>query len=226
MWLRKRAWLFLCLFSSTIVLAEEARNYQIELVVFENLDLSNRQSEIWPTQLNFTLPSNMVELGSGNDLKFGFRPVAGTKLTQEIKNLEASNNYRILLHSSWRQPGLDAQAALPVHLSATIVVPSNDPAIPGSPVVETQKVLDGYIKIILAKYLHADVDLIYHDVSNTPSPTPLPPVLPAASPSLKLSETNLPPIFELKQSRKMRSKELHYLDSPVLGMLIYIIPLQ
>ncbi len=33
-----------------------------------------------------------------------------------------------------------------------------------------------------------------------------------------------PPVFRLHQSRRMRSRELHYLDHPVLGMLVVARP--
>jgi len=31
-------------------------------------------------------------------------------------------------------------------------------------------------------------------------------------------------VYQFKQNRKMRSKELHYIDNPVFGLLIYVTP--
>ena len=31
-------------------------------------------------------------------------------------------------------------------------------------------------------------------------------------------------VYLFKQNRKMRSRELHYLDNPVFGMLVYVTP--
>jgi Peptidoglycan-binding protein, CsiV len=194
--LRKIGLVILLAWTSAAGMAEEAKNYSVEVVVFENLDPAAHQSEVWPTQVNFPLPAPLLELGSGNEIKHGFRslPQTSAKLAQEIKQLEASGHYRILHHRYWRQPGLEVNAALPVRLKADVTS--------GTPPKTITMQLDGYVKVILGKFLHADIDLIFHDRDSTSAP-----------------------VYRLKQSRKMRSKELHYIDSPVLGMLIYITPI-
>jgi hypothetical protein len=40
-----------------------------------------------------------------------------------------------------------------------------------------------------------------------------------------MENTTQPVVYHLKQTRRrMRSRELHYLDNPVLGMLVLITP--
>lgn len=194
--LRKIGLVILLAWTTTAGLAEEAKNYSVEVVIFENLDPAARQSEAWPNQVNLQLPTSLLELGSGTETRYGFRPLSlsAGKLTPDIKELEASGHYRVLRHSYWRQPGLESNAALPVRFKAEISS--------GVPPKAITMELDGYVKIILGKFLHADVDLIFHD-----------------------RDSKSAPVYRLKQSRKMRSKELHYIDSPVLGALIYITPI-
>lgn len=206
--------------------AEEPRNYQVEIVIFENLDPAAHQAEQWPTQVQLQLPAPIVELGSAADNKSGFRllPSSSFKLNQDAQQLTDSHNFRVLLHTAWRQPGLEQQVALPVHLSksmpadtsAAVVHDTTAPAKPAS----GNKQLDGYLKLMLSKYLHAEVELIYHDITPPAVNTPAAPIDSATQAGTAA------PVYHLREIRKMRSKELHYIDSPVLGMLIEVFPLQ
>ncbi len=57
--------------------------------------------------------------------------------------------------------------------------------------------LDGTIKVSVKRYLHADLDLLLKNGNG----------------------------YRLQASRKMRSKEIHYIDHPKMGVLILITPL-
>lgn len=59
--------------------------------------------------------------------------------------------------------------------------------------------LTGTIKVSLAHYLHLNADLLYTAGPEGPS-------------------------VRMKQSRRMRSREVHYLDSPVLGIIVLMTP--
>ena len=96
---------------------------------------------------------------------------------------------------------------------------SADTGSPQTTSAPGESILKGYIKIILSRYLHADVDLAYTTglVQQTPSifgADFLQPEIPA------------PTIYRLAQTRRMRSGELHYLDHPALGILIQITPVE
>lgn len=221
--------------------AEEVRYYDIELIIFESLDTAARQSENWKSDINRPIPELAIELDKPYpgplspqyDPKLTFKPLAQSELQllNEEKQLTDSRQYRILLHSAWRQPGLEAAVALPVHLnrsfiSDTPVQHSVLPADPNMPRVnlplpvvatQTRTVLDGYIKIILSRYLHADVDLVYS------TGLPLAPQTVVANPAMEAPMTQ-PIFYRLTESRRMRSKEIHYLDHPVLGILLLVTP--
>lgn len=220
--IRKISLLILSLWVISPAQADEPRNYAVEVVVFEHLDMTARQNEQWPTQATLTLPSPLVELGSGIESKFGFRQLSrnNLRLAPEVRLLEESKNYRVLVHTAWKQPGLEVANAVAVRLKRELPPLAEAPAGYDN----TPKSLDGSIKIILGRYLHAEVDMQYRDASSitTPTPTTVPLAIPTDA---RLITTKTTPVYTLKQSRKMRSKELHYIDSPVLGVIVQIFPL-
>lgn len=234
--------ILLCLLAfAPSVDAEDTRYYDVEVVIFESLDNVARQSENWKSDINRPIPELAVELDQPYpgpipqqyDPKLTFKPLAQSEfqLLNEVKLLTDAKQYRILLHSAWRQPGMEATVALPVHLNRAFLsetpvqhsVMPVDPNMPRAnlplPVVATQTrtTLDGYIKIILSRYLHAEVDLIYS------TGLPLSPQTVVANPSIEAPVIQ-PVIYRLLESRRMRSKELHYLDHPVLGVLLLVTP--
>ncbi|MGK0173549.1 MAG: hypothetical protein ACI9W2_005297, partial [Gammaproteobacteria bacterium] len=63
--------------------------------------------------------------------------------------------------------------------------------------------VDGSIRVWRTRYLHIDADLLY-----------------------RLGyDGNGPGEFRMEQHRRMRSRELHFLDHPMFGVLIYISPI-
>lgn len=62
--------------------------------------------------------------------------------------------------------------------------------------------IDGTVRLSRARYLHLEADLMYHFTGGFGGPSN----------------------FRLKESRRMRSKELHYLDHPMFGMLVRVKP--
>jgi hypothetical protein len=98
--------------------------------------------------------------------------------------------------------------------------------------------LDGTLRVHRARYLHVQADLLYYrpldgDVgaampsADNAGATPV-----ADSPDTALIEQLLaeedtaPRLFRLTESRRMRSRELHYLDHPLFGMLVEAWPVE
>jgi len=222
-----------------IVQAEEIRYYDVELVIFESSDPAARQSEVLKKNLASEPPPVFIELDQpypgpippefDPSLTFKSLPESAYVLSEEVKLMQESKNYNILQHIAWRQPGMDVKQSLPIHLHREFVyrVPAASLATnPDMPAInlpqpsigeQSRSILDGYIRIVLSRYLHAEVDLSY-TIINTP------PV------QITEGQDNLPPEqaeplhYRLTQSRKMRSKEVHYLDHPLLGVIITVNP--
>lgn len=227
-------------------IAEEVRYYDIEMIIFESLDPAAKQSESWKHEASMEVPPLAVELGQPYpgpipkefDPKLAFKVLTSNQLqlTEEAKLLSASNNYRILLHTAWRQPGMDADTALPVHVNLSFIetaavtpnqlarpLPTQPGALAPSSDTQTRSILNGYVKIILSRYLHADINLMY--TTNIPMTVSAPaPLSPGDNPEIKPIQTTQPTVYQLSQTRKMRSKEVHYIDHPVIGVLVLATP--
>lgn len=63
--------------------------------------------------------------------------------------------------------------------------------------------MTGTVKVYVQRYLHMDLDLLLQ-TNNGPSPG----------------------VFRMQEHRRMKSKELHYIDHPMLGALVRITPVQ
>jgi len=106
--------------------------------------------------------------------------------------------------------------------------------------------LDGSVRVVVRRYLHLYADLYFTTpvqwdelrtdvVRSEIEPLPLAAQLPgdagmAAAGMAQLPETAIGPdgeavlSYPLRQHRRMRSRELHYLDHPVVGLLIQVVP--
>ena len=235
--------------------AAETRYYDVEVVIFETRDPVALRSEHWPQTLNEETPSAWIELGlpfTGDlpdefDPRYTFVPLPedNYQLNQEVKTLEEAEGYRVLMHLGWRQPGMDRQRAIPVRIqrlippvegaepTAEVAAPAiAEPGVePGVISVETAEApvplpdsqymeLRGFIRIALARYLHVSTDLSYQVYDDSPA------VDPAEGEFNPEEAAPGDPIYHLHQTRRMRSKELHYFDHPVLGALILITPFE
>ena len=233
--------------------------YNVEIVIFE--DLSNRytNSEQWPiiippsdnAILNNGSSNNTVDNYSntfttpgsiqGNNRDTTIENALDNKnienpdnnsvihVTHETSNelaayvdkLNRSKRYHILIHQSWQQKGLDSDAAISIQIDSRKGQNKKDIAIfnteNGTTMTNESSAtsnVTGSIKLILGRYLHIHTDLLYQRLRknyelNTPS-----------------TYHNIFDEFEIRSQRRMRSKELHYLDHPLLGTLILVMPIE
>ncbi len=233
------------LFSFAATAEENMRYYDVEVIIFENLDPAARQSEVWPLQATIDLPEHTVELGqpvlsdwlpAETDKRFSYKllPASQFQLNEQLEKLSADENYRVLLHTAWRQPGLSRKLALPVHFKRTIAalpelntIESNNPdsaytaASPSATGVPHE--LEGLLRVTLARYLRLEAELLYHAQATEQQQTDNPFVVLDTDDSQ--TGLNNKQVIHVKQvRRRIRSNELHYLDHPVLGLLLKITP--
>ncbi len=224
-----KKYLVLAIFSilsfSAQTAAGEVRYYDVELIIFENLDEKDRLSENWPTSIDQTLPESekMIEIGHPypgripREYKpsYTFKPLSRNhyRLGEAARRIESSPHRRVLLHTAWRQPGMSGEEAINVHIKKTIPAASGETS--NTAFANETGELEGYIKVILSRYLHVDADIAFR-------------AQPKNTDVFDFSEeTKEPVVYRLKQlRRRIRSTELHYLDNPVLGMLITMRPVE
>ncbi|MDO6461672.1 CsiV family protein [Granulosicoccaceae sp. 1_MG-2023] len=193
-----------------------AQDYLVEIVLFENLDPGNDAP--YSGKLYYPMTGNAIGINSPAAVSAGFRSAAGSAgMNAIVGRLNSSGRYRVIDQLAWQQPGLAAAEARAIRLSygspMTVYVPADavaedglitalqpgviDSSIDLKPVSTHQ--LDGTVTISLGKYLHIDANLVMLNETGTDS-------------------------ARLRQHRRMRSKEIHYLDNPRFGLLVLITP--
>ncbi|TDY02970.1 CsiV family protein [Thiohalophilus thiocyanatoxydans] len=206
---------------------EEVRYYDVELIIFEHLGQRGRESEIWPSSVEQGLPESEVMLELDRpfpgpipdnydpSLTFKSLPTSEYRLNDAAKKIEESSTRRVLMHTAWRQPGMSDKEALNVHLSRTIPASAEDAEETETALQGKRGELEAYIRVILSRYLHVDADIMLRTRPETNRF------------EFFIEEADEPVVYQLKQlRRRIRSTELHYLDHPVLGMLITMHPVE
>lgn len=246
----------------------EAPRYDVEVIIFKNIQV--------PKSREFVLPvsspgkdEKMLVLSSASSVraanKLGYEIISGDqyRLTDVANKLVESSRYELLLHTAWRQPGLEQERALPIWVRGGRVYGNEYTSIDSQmeflesmpradginadgtnyefdeqtlesielQLLEQQGTqrhqglyeLEGKITIGLSRYLHAHTDLVFRrprlsiDPETTNSPQQR--ALAAYSADTLILNNHI-----LRERRRMRSKNLHYLDSPEFAMLILITP--
>ncbi|TCS42635.1 CsiV family protein [Reinekea marinisedimentorum] len=161
------------------------------------------------------------------------------KLADELAALTRGTRYELLYHQVWNQPVPDRNSVVPIHIQ-------------GGEKFGRQYELQGYISLYVERYLHlsTDLHLIEYQISNDPFSVIKDEEfqLPTLNLQSQNSFSNLllnddSPFSnqinqqtnefyisvkdaQLKERRRMRSKEIHYLDNPEFGMLVLITPIE
>jgi hypothetical protein len=199
---------------------------------------SNTPSIIPSPYLSFISQLSLFE----NDVKQGsYRaiPPEGFELGKEAAILDRNPKFNLVLHESWQQVVPPRAAPLQIYVAA------NNPA----------NSLQGLISITLGRYLHfagqlwleapvedyeAEQLLRSGDATKTTPQSDLEQMLVQVDSFAEalnegtLSNLARPDLvaapktayFELNESRRMRSKELHYLDHPAMGIIVKVTPVE
>jgi hypothetical protein len=248
--------------------AAEAPRYDVEVVIFKNIQV--------PKSKEFVLPvsspgkdKNTLDLSSPRSIeaanKLGYELIPGDqyRLTDVVTRLVDSSRYELLMHTAWRQPGLEREQALPVWIRGGRIYGSEYTSIDSKieflesmpeagsknadgtsyefdeqtlESIELQLLeqkstqrhqglyeLEGKITIALSRYLHAYTDLVLRRPRLSVDPVTSNSVQNRALAAYS-ADTRILNNHSLKERRRMRSKNLHYLDNPEFAMLILITP--
>ena len=236
----------------TITTAQEVPRYRLETLIFAVAREAD-EGERWRPEENLYFPARMAYLGESGpvpetgendelppqELTQGPNiiqalPTTAAYLAAVREKLEARGEFRILFHELWEQPVYDEDNAPYV-------------LVRGGRTYGEHRELEGVLQLSINRYLHLEADLrlsTYRRGGQRSNPWPLPavPPLPEAETALpagrirqvvqvldglwKRSKTDLRAqrTVRLRQHRRMRSGELHYLDHPALGMLVLVRP--
>lgn len=180
-------------------------------------------------------------------IAFEMLPNEEMQLNDDLKRLSRSRQFEPLLHVAWRQPTLDKDHAQTVLLYDGMTEPVAEPSaidgIAGTDNEDTSTVgppnprVIGTVRLSVARYLHLAADLLYRvpvteqvaipvsDLDlwdNKPYPT----LSQHQGPAYQLKQWETVRGFRLEESRRMRSKKIHYLDNPFFGIVVLVTPVE
>lgn len=210
--------------------AYDGRWYQVEIIIFAHNDPTALEEEHWSPQPGLPDMSGAVSLvtdttntGHPADRITAFEQRPIQMLAGALSRLQGSSRDRVIHAAAWRLPGLSRRLAVPVRIQAGRRYALPTTATPPVQNTHVQSVIqrqaaqttgdalheiEGRIKISLSKYLDVDVDLLFHDNVLLPNPDGIP------VQGLRA--------FRLTEFRRMKSNTIHYLDHPMLGVIIGI----
>ncbi len=180
--------------------------YEFEVLIFQRIDQGAGASEYWPNDPGRPSLENAISFdtrGSAtlhNNQPIPFRPLpsAERRLGNIWTAFRNSRNYRPLYHVAWRQQVVDPERAQAIYLQ---LPPESGEAGPMNP-----PRLEGILKIGVKRYLHLEADLLLHIAAEADPDSLL------MGPAYRS--------YRLHDHQRMRSGKLHYLDHPVLGVLV------
>jgi hypothetical protein len=207
-------------------LAEEDERtwYNVEIIVFEQREAGGRDAERWHPVEEPPQAEQRVRLRSVRDPDgthaYTELPASELQLVPLYRHLQRAAEYRPLLHLGWRQQGLSRQDAAAVAIPPEWESEPSEQQAPSAASWETDlraahqgPPLYGYVRLYRERFLHVAVDLRYHRQDEDAA---------IRYPYLEGQQ----PVFAMREQRRMRSNELHYLDHPVLGVLVQVTPIE
>ncbi len=225
--------------------AAEAPWYQVEVLVFANEDPSVLDDEFWPTELSVPDSPKSIRLKNPTSTAQSFSaferlPGSALLFNNEKQRINRYDSFRVLFHAGWLQPVTSAKYSRKIHIKSGDILDNG------------MYELEGYISIDKGRYLHFRPNL-YHSRHLSPSEAAVlqhaeaqPPQqftalngeeapqaqevsapiaeIPAVTSEASPFSTEFLTI-NMNQGRRMRSKEIHYLDHPLMGVLVLMIPI-
>jgi hypothetical protein len=227
--------LLLC-FSITVHAEEPLPDYDVEVIIFEDSHARYLQSEDWKASTEIIeqkyLQEEAGQRSASSKNRGIYSNIPSTTLAQQAKRLNNSSEFNILYQAAWRQQGLDKDQAFDIDLKELRNLHRS----------KSDNSIDGSFRVELARYLHFHGDLYYRrplpvDSETEANEAPVNDMAASQLPPGKyntqkneteVSFTEVPgyQTFPMHVHRRMRSKELHYIDHPLVGILVEITPVE
>ena len=228
--------ILLLILSINIAQAEEGIapkliEYDVEVIILEDAHARYINSEYWHENPDLDIPVTETDAGTeiseknnNEKMKKGnFRTIKPVILGQEYKRINNSSEYNVLFYGAWRQAGLDENNAFEIKIED----------LDNTHKTKSENSITGQLKLVLSRYLHIYGELDYQrpvdpssidnksndDTSGNNAVTA---TTEENQGVIVKTENNYP----INIHRRMRSKELHYIDHPLVGMLIQINPVK
>jgi len=233
----------LCLLLFAHISYASSHYYDVEVIIYEDADAKYLHAEQWDNvitpvdsitaneQTSAKEKTSQPDVATDKAAKSAENRAAMIQnikpyiLTREEKRVAASSHYNVLMYAAWRQPGWDKTQAQAIKLSE----------LKNNAVVKTKNTIDGTLKVVLSRYLHFYTNLDYQRKAMQ--------VIKPDDDNINLDKSqdisggdnnagtgnSLQPVpviqhYHIISHRRMRSKVLHYIDYPLVGILVQINP--
>ncbi|WP_319379608.1 CsiV family protein [Thiomicrorhabdus sp.] len=176
--------------------AQAAREYTVEVIVFENFTTKHWLEEFWPDLQQQPYDSRPAT-------SYTSFPAAGNGLNSVVNRMQASKGYRILFHETWKQPFSGSKSNAPM----TLIENASNSA----------SNFKGYLQFYKTRYPHVTMDLQFE--RRIPQSA-----REAFAAKQQRMEADLPVSwrFDWQSASKLERGKLYYLDHPLLGVLIKV----
>ena len=216
--------------------------YKVELIIFAHLTPAALLSEQWPAdpqlpnmQRVYNLQARMPAVATADNLtsstnqiqaaRYQILPATELGLQQVVTKLSSTNDYPILIHVAWLQPGLPIRNARRIHIyggqaytengqALSDISPLNvstDVTVLPDPDLTKQWQLNGYVRVSKPYLFELQAALVL-----TLPQQLIQKISSRAAGQLKTNQ------FVLRQTFRMRLGKLYYIDHPLFGILAEI----
>jgi len=201
-----RLFIFILFQMMTFSLYASQTGYEVELIIFEDTQSRYLHSEDWRYNDMLNNKKEVIEKAVKEDSEYKQLGWNGSKLANNLKRLKDNSNYRVLVTKRWKQTGLDADHAfkIPVNSNKNKIKQHNKIETElDTSTLATEPYITGNVKLIMSRYLHFSVDMQYirSQINN---------------------DNNM--IIPIVNERRMRSREIHYIDHPLVGIVVLATP--
>ncbi|WP_269618364.1 CsiV family protein [Zhongshania sp. BJYM1] len=229
---------------SGVALSQNDNRFHIDLVVFANNDQASRYEEDWPDNLHLRYPRNWVRINNGGSTlqKVDYMD---PEFEKTLNSLKLSSRYKPLLKASWQQD-LSSRKKAPAILVQGGKQYGNHYELEGYIRVAVERYLHVDTNLWLSTfgdrggnfYLpkqplsfnepeEEETSFVDEEFESSPEYAEFLRQNPGYSPQTNQAQTQsndypIDQIVVMKQQRRMRSDELHFIDHPRFGVIIKI----
>jgi|GEM_PF-1823528 len=225
-----------------------ARWYSVEVILFEHLDDDGLESEYWesdPGLPDYQETSNRLGIDTLSAQAFPAQPYRlisydNRRLRRYYNSLKSSRRYRPIFFKGWTMPVQNNRKKQTLYLEIPRESAANRDVSAGFG--SSTPMLEGTLKITVGRFLHVHTDFLYRRnvkvpviEATAPLDSPITTELGApdtvVSDAVASAQTPTTYVTELRSfkvnaHRRMRSKKIHYIDHPAIGMLVLFHPIK
>jgi len=175
--------------------------YDVEILVFRQLDSQGDDEELdVPNIRHLELNLELHDL-LGRTSAIPLEPAIEGYLSRPGQRIGNSRDYEILFHGRWSQTTSDRQGAPYIRIDL--------------PAVGRSSTLIGVLRLFATDLLYVDAFLRYRPGERR-----------ANNQIVESTERNTQPYYFLKERRRVKFREVHFLDHPKFGILLTVWPVK